>query len=120
LKLLLDENLSPRLVQRLSPLFPGLIHVREIGLKQASDDMIWDWAKANLYTIATTDADFVAMSRAKGWPPKVVHLVECDFPLRIIEGLMRQNAIRISEFEKELEKGFLALHLDTETGSGDK
>jgi len=67
--------------------------------------MIWDWAKANRYTIATTDADFVAMSRVKGWPPKVIHLVECDFPLRIIEDLLRQNAIRISEFEKDAEKG---------------
>ena len=40
---LLDENLSPNLLQRLASLFPGLIHVRDIGLKQASDETIWDW-----------------------------------------------------------------------------
>jgi hypothetical protein len=45
-KLLLDENLSPRLVLRLSPLFSGLTHVREVGLKQAQDENIWEWAKA--------------------------------------------------------------------------
>jgi predicted nuclease of predicted toxin-antitoxin system len=80
--LLLDENLSPRLLQRLSSLFPGMIHVRDIGLKQASDGVIWEWAIRMGYTIVTTDADFAARSRRLGWPPKVIHLEECDFPLR--------------------------------------
>jgi predicted nuclease of predicted toxin-antitoxin system len=38
--LLLDENLSPRLLQRLSSLFPGMMHVRDVGLKQAPDEVI--------------------------------------------------------------------------------
>jgi len=74
LNLLLDENLSPRLTPRLAPLFPGLTHVRDVGLKQASDEAIWKWAKQNGYTIVTTDSDFVALSAGRGWPPKVVHL----------------------------------------------
>ncbi len=110
MKLLLDENLSPRLVQRLASLFPGLIHVRDIGLMQASDEMIWDWAKANSHTIVTTDADFAALSRVRRWPPKVIHLEECDFPLRIIEELLRKNAVRISEFDKDPRTGLLAVH----------
>lgn len=84
MNLLLDENLSPRLLQRLSSLFPALIHVRDVGLKAASDEMIWDWAKRNSYTIVTTDADFAALSGLRGWPPKVIHLEACDFPLRVI------------------------------------
>ena len=108
---LLDENLSPRLVQRLASLFPGLTHVRDIGLKKGSDEAIWDWAKANTHTIVTTDADFAALSDRRGWPPKVIHLEECDFPLRIIEELLRQNALRISEFTKDSRVGLLALRL---------
>jgi predicted nuclease of predicted toxin-antitoxin system len=108
-KLLLDENLSPRLVDRLASLFPSLIHVRDIGLKQASDSIIWEWAKANGHTIITTDADFVALSVGRGWPPKVIHLEECDFPLRFIEELLRQNAVRISEFLKDRGAGLLSL-----------
>lgn len=111
MSLLLDENLSPRLLQRLASLFPGLIHVRDIGLKQASDEMIWDWAKRNSYTIVTTDGDFAALSGHRGWPPKVIHLEECDFPLRIIEELLRKNAVRISEFEKDSHAGLLAVRL---------
>jgi len=109
--LLLDENLSPRLIQRLSSLFPGLIHVRDVGLKQASDEVIWEWARSNSYTIVTTDADFAGMSRQLGWPPKVIHLEECDFPLRIIEELLRQNAVRISEFGKDQGTGLLSMSL---------
>ena len=60
MNLLLDENLSPRLLQRLASLFPGLIHVRDVWLKQASDETIWEWAKMNSYTIVTSDADFAA------------------------------------------------------------
>ncbi|MGA2601598.1 MAG: DUF5615 family PIN-like protein [Bryobacteraceae bacterium] len=35
MKLLLDENLSPRLVNRLNQLFLGFNHVWDVGLKQA-------------------------------------------------------------------------------------
>ena len=110
MNLLLDENLSPRLIPRLSPLFPGLTHVRDVGLNRASDEAIWEWAKQNSYTIVTTDSDFVALSARRGWPPKVVHLEKCDFPLRIIEELLRKNAVRISEFDKESRTGVLAVH----------
>src|ERR1035438_1902409 len=43
----------------------------------------------------TTDADFALLSRRLGWPPKVIHLEECDFPLRIIriiEEVLRRNS----------------------------
>lgn len=116
MNLLLDENLSPRLVQRLASLFSNMIHVRDVGLKQASDVSIWDWAKHNRYTIVTSDADFVALGRSLGYPPKVIHLEECDFPLRVVEELLRQNAIRISEFEKDVHSGLLALRVAADQG----
>jgi len=72
--LLLDENLSPRLLQRLSSLFPGLIHVRDAGLKQASDDVIWEWAKSRGCTVVTTDADFAEIE------PKAGMAAEGDSP----------------------------------------
>jgi predicted nuclease of predicted toxin-antitoxin system len=86
-----------------------MIHVRDVGLKQASDEGIWGWARRRSYTIVTTDADFAGLSRRLGWPPKVIHLEECDFPLRIIEELLRQNSVRISEFEKGSVTGLLGL-----------
>jgi predicted nuclease of predicted toxin-antitoxin system len=110
-KLLLDENLSPRLVQRLSSLFPNLIHVRDVGLKHAPDEAIWEWANRNDCTIVTTDSDFAGFSQNRGWPPKVIHLEECDHPLRTIEELIRRNAVRISEFERDAHAGLLVVRL---------
>ena len=116
MNLVLDENLSPRLLLRLASLFPGLIHVRDIGLKQASDETIWEWAKRNGYTIVSTDGDFAALSGERGWPPKVIHLEECDYPLRIIEELLRQNAVRVAEFERDSDTGLLVLRLGADRG----
>lgn len=109
MSLLPGENLSPRLVARLTSLFPGLTHVRDLDLKQADDRTIWDWARQNSYTVVTADSDFVAMASQTGPPPKLVHIERCDFPLRLIEELFRQNAIWISEFEKDPNSGLLVL-----------
>ena len=110
MKLLLDENLSPRLLPRLNLLFPGLTHVRDVGLKQSGDEEIWRWAKANDFSVVTTDADFVILADRFGWPPKVIHLEQCDFPLVVIEDLLRRNAVRITEFGKD-NAGILSLRL---------
>jgi predicted nuclease of predicted toxin-antitoxin system len=113
-KLLLDENLSPRLVPRLASLFSSLIHVRDVGLRQASDETIWRWARLNGYTVVTTDADFVKLSGKFGWPPRVIHIERCDFPFRAIEELLRKNGIRISEFGKDPNAGLLLLQFSSE------
>ena len=109
MSLLLDENLSPRLTSRLAAPFPGLIHVRDVGLKQAADEEIWDWAKENSYIVITADGDFVALVKRRGSPPKLIHVERCDFPFQVIEELLRQNAIRISEFEKDPIAGLSTL-----------
>jgi len=101
LSLLFDENLSPRLAARLSSLFPDCVHVRDVGLKQADDREIWQWARDHNDTVVTTDSDFVAMVIRIGPPPKVIHLERCDLPCGAIEDLLRRNAIRICEFEND-------------------
>jgi predicted nuclease of predicted toxin-antitoxin system len=109
LTLVLDENLSPRLVERLASLFVGLTHVRDVDLKEASDEQIWRWAKETGHTVVTADADFVALSQRLGWPPRVVHIEKCDFPFHVIEELLRQNAVRISEFDRDSREGVLII-----------
>ena len=58
MKLLFDANLSPKLVGRLGELFPGSSHIVDAGLGRFTPDMqIWEYAKANDFTIVTADAD---------------------------------------------------------------
>ena len=96
-------------MNRLKLLLPGLAHVRDFGLKQADDREIWAWAKANDFAIVTTNADFVVLAQRFGSPPRLIHIEECDFPLRVIEDLLRRSPVRISEFEKDPDRGLLVL-----------
>jgi len=58
MKLLFDQNLSPRLPRALSDLYPDSAHVREAGLRDSSDEAIWNYAKQNDFTIVSKDSDF--------------------------------------------------------------
>jgi predicted nuclease of predicted toxin-antitoxin system len=71
-KLLLDENLSPRLAAVLSDLYPGSEHVEKIGLGRASDADVWSYAKANGFAIVSKDSDFAERSVLESEPPKVI------------------------------------------------
>ena len=74
MKLLLDENLSRRLVPFLQDAYPGTSQVVLLGMERASDDEVWSYAKANGFVIATNDADFEQLSLLRGAPPHVVRL----------------------------------------------
>jgi predicted nuclease of predicted toxin-antitoxin system len=74
MKLLLDENLSRRLVPFLQHDFPGTSQVVLLGLESASDRVVWQKAKDDGYVIVTRDADFQELSLVWGQPPKVVRL----------------------------------------------
>ena len=58
MKLFLDQNLSRRLVGRLSNEYPGSGHVTEVGLDIASDRAIWEYAGERDYVIVSKDTDF--------------------------------------------------------------
>jgi predicted nuclease of predicted toxin-antitoxin system len=73
-KLLLDENLSRRLVAKLSNLFPGSGHVAGLGLDRTDDSAIWEFARKNGYVIVTKDSDFYQRSLVFGPPPAIVWL----------------------------------------------
>jgi predicted nuclease of predicted toxin-antitoxin system len=60
MKLLFDQNLSHRLVAALADVFPGSVHVRDVGLARAADDALWAQARDAGFTIASKDSDFVA------------------------------------------------------------
>ena len=48
--LLLDENLSPTLVEALAEIYPGTVHIREFGLQSAPDPKVWAHAANHGYT----------------------------------------------------------------------
>ena len=74
MKLLLDENLSRRLVPFLQHDFPGSSQLVLEGLESASDRDVWLHAKAHGFAIVTRDADFEELSLILGVPPQIIWL----------------------------------------------
>jgi len=74
MKLLLDENLSRRLVPFLQHDYPGSNQVVLLGMASASNTEVWQKAKDEGYVIITRDADFQELSLVWGQPPKVIRI----------------------------------------------
>jgi predicted nuclease of predicted toxin-antitoxin system len=108
-RLLLDENLSRRLVARLADLYPGSIHVADAGLLAVPDSAIWEYARGADFVIVTSDFDFCDLVAAAGPPPKVVWLRRWTHPTRDAEIVLRREAVRITSFAADPELGLLVL-----------
>src|ERR1700677_2787988 len=74
MKLLFDENLSPKLPRLLAALFPDSSHVRDCGLRGLPDEDVWEYARSNGFIIISKDSDFQQRSLLYGHPPKIVWL----------------------------------------------
>ena len=109
MKLLFDENLSRKLVQRLADLYPGSAHVVGVDLMTSPDEEIWNFTKANGFIVVSTDLDFYDLATTLGPPPKVMWLRWWTHPTADAERVLRREAIRISEFVNDPELGVLVL-----------
>lgn len=74
MRLLFDQNLSHRLIKSLQDLFPDSQHVRFIGLSEADDLTIWNYAKEHGLVIVTQDSDYPDWNKFLGAPPKILWL----------------------------------------------
>jgi predicted nuclease of predicted toxin-antitoxin system len=109
LKLLADENLPPRLVYELADLYPDSAHVSFLQLEETPDADIWEYAKRHGFALVTKDRDFASLSLAWGAPPKVILLQTGNCSTAEVIAILRKNAVRLSEFEKDVQRSLLVL-----------
>lgn len=107
--LLFDENLSPRLPERLANIFPNALHVSTVGLDKALDRAVWDYARQNDLMIVTKDADFSEMSLLLNFPPKVIWIRRGNCSTNDIEILLRANAEAMATLSDDPNTGILTL-----------
>jgi predicted nuclease of predicted toxin-antitoxin system len=106
MKLLLDANLSWRLIPVLAENFGECTHVNKIGLPVSpTDTQIWKYAAENDYIIVTQDSDFLNFLETKGYPPKVVLLRTGNISRKQAEAILLQAKASI----EELDQGNLGL-----------
>ncbi len=109
MKLLLDQNLSRRLLPALEPLFPGSSQVQLLGMETAMDRDLWSFAMANGYAIVTKDSDFVEMSALYGLPPKVVWLNLGNVSNSVVGAILLAHTEAIHAFLDNADDGVLEL-----------
>lgn len=95
MKLLLDENLSRRLVPFLQNDFPDSTQVALLGLERATDREIWEFAKSSQYVIVTLNADFQELSAILGHPPQIIWLKTPNPSRSVVLRLLIDNAAHI-------------------------
>jgi predicted nuclease of predicted toxin-antitoxin system len=110
MKLLFDQNLSPKLATQLADLFPGSSHVHSLGLDEQTDPVIWEFAAENEFTIVSKDTDFADYAAAFGFPPNVILLQTGNCTTAKVEALLRSNQPIIDELVASDETGLLALY----------
>ena len=98
MKLLLDQNISFRISNKIQDLFSGSKQVRDLGLEDSKDSFLWNYAKENGYCIVTFDGDFYDMGIIKGSSPKVIWLRIGNTSTQNIEKVLRDNFELIKTF----------------------
>ena len=109
MKLFFDQNLSPRLVRTFADICPGSLHAREVGLQEADDAEIWEYAARHNLVIVSKDSDFHQKSFLLGQPPKVVWLRLGNCSTAEIEATLLHHLEDLIEFEQHPTAAFLVL-----------
>ena len=110
-KLLLDENLSYRLVAQLDSAFPGTRHIDSVGLHAQADGKIWEFARDNDFTIVSKDNDFRQLSFLHGAPPKVVWLAVGNSSTQAILRVLNGRRSSIEAFVRDEQESLLILEV---------
>lgn len=109
MKLLLDQNVSYRLVKKIGFQFPGTQQTKEAGLNNKSDKQVWEFAKNGGFTIVTFDSDFYDLSLTQGHPPKIIWIKSGNLTTSNLEKLLLDKAVQIQIFVDDEELSCLEI-----------
>jgi predicted nuclease of predicted toxin-antitoxin system len=108
MRLLFDQNISFRLVNKLIDQFSDCKHVSQLGLSDFEDQEIWTFALKQNYIIVTFDSDYFDISMINGCPPKIIWIRTGNLTTNEIAKLLIDNRTTISDFINNPEKNDIA------------
>jgi predicted nuclease of predicted toxin-antitoxin system len=98
MKILLDQNISFKLVPKLKELFNDVFHVNDFNLIDSKDLEIWNYARNGNFSIISFDSDFYDFSLLYGYPLKIIWLRTFNQSTKNIEVLLAKFKEQIKEF----------------------
>ena len=109
MKLLFDQNLSPKLVTRLADRYPDSTHVYHVGIDQVDDTELRNYARREGFVIVTKDSDFSDLCILLGFPPKVIWIRRGNCSTNTIESILRDRNADIEAIVQDEIMGILTL-----------
>jgi predicted nuclease of predicted toxin-antitoxin system len=110
MRLLFDQNLSYRLCKALAEVFPDSTQIHLLGFEHADDRVLWNFARAEGFTLVSQDADFADLAAHLGPPPKVIWLRCGNQPTSGIAALLQRHLATIRAFEHDTEAACLEIY----------
>jgi predicted nuclease of predicted toxin-antitoxin system len=111
MKLLLDANISWRIIKLIANDFSNCLHANNIPVNQPAKDIeIWQFAKQNNFTILTHDDDFEKLLLLKGVPPKVIVLKTFNKSTKQISEILISKKETIESFISNEELMILEIY----------
>lgn len=101
MKLLLDQNLSRKLVPALQTQYPGTSHVFLLGLHKTDDSDIWYYARHHGFSLVTKNTDMIDLCVLRGAPPRALWLRLGNCSTARVREVLDRNAARIAAFHRE-------------------
>jgi predicted nuclease of predicted toxin-antitoxin system len=108
--LLLDENISHKLINPLNDNFEGIKHIKEFTATGTDDHTIWEIAKKNSLTIVTFDSDYEDILSINGFPPKIIWLRFGNVSTVTIARTLLHHFPTILSFIENIELGILEIN----------
>lgn len=96
-------------MERLADIYPDSAHVSSVGLGNALDKAVWEYARQNDFMIVTKDADFSEMSLVSGFPPKIIWIRRGNCSTHDMEKLLRESYHAIVALGDDPALGILTL-----------
>ena len=99
MKLLIDNALSPQIARGLCENGYDAVHVRQLGMGNASDESIFQWCLENDHVVVSADTDFgILLAQCRGSKPSVLLLrrIAQQKP-RVIANILLVNLLAITE-----------------------
>lgn len=89
--------------------FPGAIHVSTVDMLCAPDHEIWEYAKANDFTIITKEDGFLAIAQRNGPPPKLI-MIELGKRSNLeIATRLEASSVELAELAANTKAGIIKL-----------
>jgi predicted nuclease of predicted toxin-antitoxin system len=111
MKLLLDANISHKIIDALKVHFEDCAHVNFIGLSNPAKDIeIWNFAFEKDYMIVTNDEDFLYFMMAKKFPPKLILLRTGNQSSSNLKNILINHKVAIKDLYHSSVYGLLEIY----------